>query len=100
MTAGGVPVDDKSLSRTGIKTGEGSNRHLRLRPVRTALAVGLPLGVVVFVFAATLNGIAKVALYEYATTDEPPRYFENVDFDVGGDGSRRQTPTEYVRGRI
>ncbi|MFC3477199.1 DUF6159 family protein [Halobacterium litoreum] len=68
--------------------------------VGTAVAVGLPLGVVLFVFAATLNGIAKVALYEYATTDEPPKYFENIDFDVGGDGDRRQTPTGYVRGRI
>jgi len=41
---------------------------------------------VAFVVAATLNGVAKVALYEYATTGEPPNYFENVDFDVGGDG--------------
>jgi len=49
-----------------------------------AAAVGLPLVAVAFVVGATLNGVAKVALYEYATTGEPPQYFENVDFDVGG----------------
>ncbi|MCG1003905.1 MULTISPECIES: DUF6159 family protein [Halobacterium] len=59
--------------------------------VAAAAAVGLPLVVVAFVVAATLNGVAKVALYEYATTGEPPNYFENVDFDVGGgnDGTRQ-----------
>jgi len=53
--------------------------------------VGLPLGVLAFVVASTLNGIAKVALYEYATGGDPPRYFENVDFDVGGDGSEERS---------
>ena len=60
-----------------------------------AAAVGLPLVALAFVVAATLNGVAKVALYEYATTGEPPNYFENVDFDVGGgdgeDGQRRSS---------
>lgn len=59
--------------------------------VVAALAVGLPLAVLAFVVASTLNGVAKVALYEYATTGEPPHYFENVDFDVGGDDRRGQS---------
>ncbi|SEW24894.1 DUF6159 family protein [Halobacterium jilantaiense] len=56
-----------------------------------AAAVGLPLVALAFVVASTLNGVAKVALYEYATTGEPPQYFENVDFDVGGDGDAGRT---------
>ncbi|NIC00060.1 DUF6159 family protein [Halobacterium sp. R2-5] len=56
-----------------------------------AAAVGLPLVVVAFVVASTLNGIAKVALYEYATTGEPPHYFENVDFDVGDTDAASQS---------
>ncbi|MXR21852.1 DUF6159 family protein [Halobacterium bonnevillei] len=69
--------------------------------VAAAVAVGLPLAVLAFVVGATLNGIAKVALYEYATTGEPPNYFENVDFDVGGDDRRRPTsPTNRPRGGI
>ncbi|MUV60960.1 DUF6159 family protein [Halobacterium sp. CBA1126] len=60
--------------------------------VRAAAVVGVPLFVVAFVVAATLNGVAKVALYEYATTGAPPNYFENVDFDVGGDGEDGDGP--------
>lgn len=64
--------------------------------VAAAAAVGLPLVVVAFVVASALNGVAKVALYEYATTGEPPNYFENVDFDAGGG---RQSPSlDRVRG--
>ncbi len=59
--------------------------------VAVAAAVGLPLVVVAFVVASTLNGVAKVALYEYATTGEPPHYFENVDFDVGGTDAASQS---------
>ncbi|WP_336036484.1 DUF6159 family protein [Halobacterium yunchengense] len=68
--------------------------------VGAAAAVGLPLAVVAFVVGATLNGVAKVALYEYATTGEPPAYFENVDFDVGGDRSASQSPLDRARGGI
>jgi len=44
MTAGGVPVDSKSIDCTGIKAGEESNYHLRLRSGTTALAFGLLAG--------------------------------------------------------
>lgn len=69
----------------------------------SAAAVGLPLAALAFVVASTLNGIAKVALYEYATTGRPPNYFENVDFDVGGDdsdGGRSRSPLGRMRGGI
>ena len=69
------------------------------RNVAAAVAVGLPLGVLAFVVASTLNGIAKVALYEYATTGEPPQYFENVDFDVGGEEPQR-SPIDRLQGGI
>ena len=59
-----------------------------------AAVVGLPLAALAFVVASTLNGIAKVALYEYATTGEPPQYFENVEFDVGGGDAGRTTPLD------
>jgi hypothetical protein len=52
---------------------------------QAAVVVAGPLFVIAFLAATALNGIAKVALYQYATTDEPPRYFENVDFDAGGE---------------
>lgn len=67
--------------------------------VAAAAAVGLPLAVLAFVVASTLNGIAKVALYEYATTSEPPQYFENVDFDVGSDAPKR-SPMDRLQGGI
>lgn len=67
--------------------------------VDAAVAVGLPLAALAFVIASTLNGIAKVALYEYATTGEPPNYFENVDFDVGGE-ERKRSPLGRTAGRI
>jgi len=68
--------------------------------VGAAAVVGLPLAVVAFVVAATLNGVAKVALYEYATTGEPPNYFENVDFDVGGERTRPSGFGGRLRGGI
>ncbi|MFB6072945.1 MAG: DUF6159 family protein [Halobacterium sp.] len=68
--------------------------------VAAAAVVGLPLAVLAFVASATLNGVAKVALYEYATSGQPPHYFENVDFDIGGDRDRPQSPLGRVRGRI
>jgi hypothetical protein len=67
--------------------------------VEVAVAVALPLAAVAFVVASTLNGIAKVALYEYATTGEPPNYFENVDFDVGGE-DRPTSSLERTPGQI
>jgi len=34
----------------------------------------------------TLTGIAKTALYVYATEDETPEYFDGIDFGDSGDG--------------
>lgn len=39
----------------------------------------------------TLTGIAKTALYLYATEDEAPSYFEGIDF--GGEGAPDSSPT-------
>ncbi|MCD2199971.1 DUF6159 family protein [Halobacterium sp. KA-4] len=68
--------------------------------IAAAAAVGLPLFVVAFVVASTLNGIAKVALYEYATTGQPPNYFENVDFDVGGENDGTRQPKSPLQDRL
>lgn len=68
-----------------------AGREPSVRGGLAAAAVGLPLVALAFVVTSTLNGVPKVALYEYATTGEPPQYFENVDFDAGGDGNAART---------
>jgi len=46
----------------------------------------------------TLTGIAKTALYVYATENTAPRYFEYIDFgSMGGDSG---TGTSGLRGRL
>lgn len=45
----------------------------------------------------TLTGIAKTALYLYATEDEVPSYFDGVDFG-GGDGSGGQRRSDRLPG--
>jgi len=54
-----------------------------------ALAVGLlVVGILLAgLVGKTLTGIAKTALYLYATEDDAPAYFDGIDFGDGGDGS-------------
>jgi len=52
------------------------------------LVVGVLLGGLV---GQTLDGVAKTALYVYATEDETPAYFDGIDFGDDGDGGRGGT---------
>lgn len=46
----------------------------------TALAVGLTVVILTYLFGVTLGGIARTALYVYATDGTKPGEFDNVDF--------------------
>lgn len=56
----------------------------------TAVVVGLLVG-------KALSGIAKTALYVYATESTVPEYFDDMDFNrLGGDGSGSASPFDGV----
>ncbi|MFW5984053.1 MAG: DUF6159 family protein [Halobacteria archaeon] len=51
--------------------------------------VGGPAIIFGFLVGKTLTGVAKTALYVYATENESPEYFEDIDFaGMGGNGGR------------
>lgn len=56
-----------------------------------ALIVSILLALLV---GQTLTGVAKTALYLYATEDEVPSSFEDIDFDTGGESSTRGVPRD------
>jgi hypothetical protein len=58
--------------------GTGIGSVLGLAIIGGSVLIGALIG-------EALTGIAKTALYVYATEDEPPRYFEDMDFGGGGD---------------
>jgi hypothetical protein len=63
-------------------------------PGSVGLVAGVFVGAVAVVgghlVGRSLTGIAKTALYQYATGTESPRYFEDVDFGrLGGEQSGR-----------
>lgn len=49
-----------------------------------AIAIGVLVVLLAYLFGTALGAVAKTALYVYATEDERPQQFENVDFQSAG----------------
>ncbi|WP_136689474.1 DUF6159 family protein [Halorhabdus amylolytica] len=66
--------------------------------ILVTIAIGGTAIVLAYLIGQALTGIAKTALYVYATEDEAPEFFEDMDFNRLGGGS--QGSSGMLGGRI